>query len=114
MIEADREQEVIKTQDLKELLGELEMDGVSCFMCQYTKSFFFNSLYFSAHTTIQLKYLSYQIGTSIYFHLYQMIPFFRASIEPNFHDLYLKFLDKVNSKALNKEIIQATYENCKV
>ncbi|PPD83203.1 hypothetical protein GOBAR_DD19873 [Gossypium barbadense] len=38
----------------------------------------------------------------------------RASIEPNFHDLYLKFLDKVNSKALNKEIIQATYENCKV
>ncbi|KAK8565927.1 hypothetical protein V6N12_059472 [Hibiscus sabdariffa] len=38
----------------------------------------------------------------------------RASIEPNFHDLYLKFLDKVNSKALTKEIIQATYENCKV
>lgn len=41
-------------------------------------------------------------------------PFDRASIEPNFHDLYLKFLDKVNSKALNKEIVQATYENCKV
>nr|CAD1832719.1 unnamed protein product [Ananas comosus var. bracteatus] len=38
----------------------------------------------------------------------------RASIEPNFHDLYLKFLDKVNSKALNKEIVKATYENCKV
>ncbi|XP_050238653.1 uncharacterized protein LOC126688113 isoform X2 [Mercurialis annua] len=38
----------------------------------------------------------------------------RASIEPNFHDLYLKFLDKVNSKALNKEIVQATYVNCKV
>ncbi|KAL2514000.1 transcription regulator [Forsythia ovata] len=38
----------------------------------------------------------------------------RASIEPNFHDLYLKFLDKVNMKSLNKEIIQATYENCKV
>ncbi|KAL5571856.1 hypothetical protein UlMin_021453 [Ulmus minor] len=38
----------------------------------------------------------------------------RASIEPNFHDLYLKFLDKVNSKALTKEIVQATYENCKV
>ncbi|KAL6965062.1 hypothetical protein U1Q18_036119 [Sarracenia purpurea var. burkii] len=38
----------------------------------------------------------------------------RASIEPNFHDLYLKFLDKVNSKSLNKEIVQATYENCKV
>ncbi|KAL5862252.1 hypothetical protein ACOSQ3_003532 [Xanthoceras sorbifolium] len=38
----------------------------------------------------------------------------RASIEPNFHDLYLKFLDKVNSKALNKEIVLASYENCKV
>lgn len=37
----------------------------------------------------------------------------RASIEPNFHDLYLKFLEKVNSKALNAEIIKATYENCK-
>ncbi|KAK9274352.1 hypothetical protein L1049_019166 [Liquidambar formosana] len=38
----------------------------------------------------------------------------RASIEPNFHELYLKFVDKVNSKSLNKEIVQATYENCKV
>ncbi|KAK1408886.1 hypothetical protein QVD17_41009 [Tagetes erecta] len=38
----------------------------------------------------------------------------RASIEPNFHDLYLKFLEKANSKPLNKEIVQATYENCKV
>lgn len=39
---------------------------------------------------------------------------YRASIETNFHDLYLKFLDKVNLKPLNKEIVQATYENCKV
>ncbi|ONM32131.1 transcription regulator [Zea mays] len=38
----------------------------------------------------------------------------RASIEPNFHDLYLKFFDKVNSKSMNKEILKATYENCKV
>ncbi|KAK8969351.1 hypothetical protein KSP40_PGU002018 [Platanthera guangdongensis] len=38
----------------------------------------------------------------------------RASIEPNFHDVYLKFLDKINSKTLNKEIVKATYENCKV
>ncbi|KAG6431048.1 hypothetical protein SASPL_109123 [Salvia splendens] len=37
----------------------------------------------------------------------------RVSIEPNFQDLYLKFLDKVNLKPLNKEIVQATYENCK-
>ncbi|XP_071698546.1 uncharacterized protein [Rutidosis leptorrhynchoides] len=38
----------------------------------------------------------------------------RASIEPNFHDLYLKFLEKANSKTLTREIVQATYENCKV
>ncbi|CAH2039394.1 unnamed protein product [Thlaspi arvense] len=38
----------------------------------------------------------------------------RASIEPNFHDLYLKFLDKVDSKLLFQEILQNTYENCKV
>ncbi|AQL10254.1 transcription regulator [Zea mays] len=38
----------------------------------------------------------------------------RASIEPNFHDLYLKFFDKLNSKSLNKEMLKATYENCKV
>ncbi|XP_062209520.1 uncharacterized protein LOC133911335 isoform X2 [Phragmites australis] len=37
----------------------------------------------------------------------------RASIEPNFHDLYLKFFDKANSKSLNKEVLKATYENCK-
>ncbi|XP_058205092.1 uncharacterized protein LOC131319013 isoform X2 [Rhododendron vialii] len=37
----------------------------------------------------------------------------RASIEPNFHDLYMKFLDKVNSKTLNQEITKAAYENCK-
>ncbi|GAB2232300.1 hypothetical protein Drorol1_Dr00011332, partial [Drosera rotundifolia] len=38
----------------------------------------------------------------------------RASIEPNFHELYLKFLEKVNSKGLIKEIIKASYENCRV
>ncbi|KAL5228204.1 hypothetical protein ABZP36_016469 [Zizania latifolia] len=39
---------------------------------------------------------------------------FWASIEPNFHDLYLNFFDKDNSEALNKEMVKATYENCKV
>ncbi|XVF08470.1 hypothetical protein REPUB_Repub07fG0006100 [Reevesia pubescens] len=38
----------------------------------------------------------------------------RASIEPNFHDLYLTFLKKVNSEKLNEEIVKAAYENCKV
>lgn len=38
----------------------------------------------------------------------------RASIEPNFHELYLAFLDKINDKSLQKEVVKATYENCKV
>eukprot|EP00850_Spirogloea_muscicola_P015627 SM000121S26024 [mRNA] locus=s121:298001:312953:- [translate_table: standard] len=38
----------------------------------------------------------------------------RASIEPNFHDLYVKFLDKINSRTMQKEVVKATYENCKV
>ncbi|KAI3711268.1 hypothetical protein L2E82_41237 [Cichorium intybus] len=38
----------------------------------------------------------------------------RASIEPNFHDLYLKFLEKASSRPLTREVVQATYENCKV
>ncbi|KAM7508804.1 hypothetical protein LguiA_019257 [Lonicera macranthoides] len=37
-----------------------------------------------------------------------------ASIEHNHHDMYLKFLDKINLKPLYREVIQATYENCKV
>ena len=40
--------------------------------------------------------------------------FYRASIEPNYHDLYIKFLDKLNSKGLQKEVLKASYENCKV
>ncbi|EPS67619.1 hypothetical protein M569_07155, partial [Genlisea aurea] len=44
----------------------------------------------------------------------QYIVMKRASIETNFHDVYLKFLEKLNLKHLNQEIVQATYENCKV
>jgi hypothetical protein len=28
--------------------------------------------------------------------------------------LYIKFLDKLNSKGLHKEVLKASYENCKV
>ncbi|XP_019188947.1 PREDICTED: CCR4-NOT transcription complex subunit 1-like [Ipomoea nil] len=44
----------------------------------------------------------------------QYIVMRRASIEPNYHALYVKLLDKVNLKALFKEVVRATYENCKV
>lgn len=38
----------------------------------------------------------------------------RASMEPNFHMLYINLLEKCNSKQLIKKIVQETYENCKV
>lgn len=44
----------------------------------------------------------------------QYIVMKRASIEPNNHDTYIKFLDKMNSKELHKEVLKTTYENCKV
>ncbi|EEC74335.1 hypothetical protein OsI_09623 [Oryza sativa Indica Group] len=47
-------------------------------------------------------------------HPHHHSPSHRASIEPKFHDLYLKFFVKVNSRFLNKEVLKATYENCKI
>lgn len=44
----------------------------------------------------------------------QYIVMTRASIEPNFHMLYLNLLEKANSARLNEEVVRATYENCKV
>ncbi|PWA61470.1 CCR4-Not complex component, Not1, C-terminal [Artemisia annua] len=38
----------------------------------------------------------------------------RASMEPNFHMLYIDFVEKINSKHLNKELVEASYQNCKV
>ena len=38
----------------------------------------------------------------------------RASIEPNFHNLYLAFLHKVNVPGLIKSVQQQTYGNIRV
>lgn len=38
----------------------------------------------------------------------------RASIEPNFHTLYMKFLDLFNSVQLRKQVLRETYRNIKV
>ncbi|GJS91328.1 CCR4-NOT complex component [Tanacetum coccineum] len=38
----------------------------------------------------------------------------RVSMEPNFHMLYIDFVAKINSKHLNKELVEASYRNCKV
>ncbi|XP_061369489.1 uncharacterized protein LOC133312337 [Gastrolobium bilobum] len=76
-------------------------------------SFIINNIS-SANIEAKAKELTEILKEQYYPWFAQYMVMKRASIEPNFHDLYLKFLDKVNSKALNKEIVQATYENCKV
>ncbi|KAI3796684.1 hypothetical protein L1987_39363 [Smallanthus sonchifolius] len=38
----------------------------------------------------------------------------RAGVELNFHNIYINFLEQTRSKQLNKEIVKASYENCKV
>lgn len=38
----------------------------------------------------------------------------RASIEPNYHNLYLELLAKIDDKGLNESVLQATYRNIKV
>ncbi|CAN4111809.1 unnamed protein product [Withania somnifera] len=76
-------------------------------------SFIFNNLS-AANIEAKAKEFTENLKEQYYPWFAQYMVMKRASIEPNFHDLYLKFLDKANSKALYKEIVQATYENCKV
>ena len=38
----------------------------------------------------------------------------RASIEPNFHVLYMNFLDQFGSGLLRKQVLRETYRNIKV
>ena len=38
----------------------------------------------------------------------------RVSIEPNFHDLYIKFLETLKMKELFQMVLQETYRNIKV
>ncbi|XP_074263170.1 uncharacterized protein LOC141585978 isoform X2 [Silene latifolia] len=76
-------------------------------------SFIINNIS-SANVETKAKEFSEILKEQYYPWFAQYMVMKRASIEPNFHELYLKFLDKFNSKALNKEIVQATYENCKV
>ena len=38
----------------------------------------------------------------------------RASIEANFHSLYLSFMDMLTSSRLNKAVLRETYRNIKV
>ena len=38
----------------------------------------------------------------------------RASIEPNFHSLYINFMDTLGSTPLKKTVLRETYRNIKV
>ncbi|KAG6432328.1 hypothetical protein SASPL_103904 [Salvia splendens] len=76
-------------------------------------SFIINNLS-AANVEAKAKEFSEILNPQFYPWFAQYMVMKRASIETNFHDLYLKFLDKVNLKPLFREIVQATYENCKV
>lgn len=38
----------------------------------------------------------------------------RASIEPNFHNLYMSFLNSLHSSTLRKSVLSETFRNIKV
>lgn len=38
----------------------------------------------------------------------------RASIEPNFHQLYLEFMESLDISNFSKEVLKETYRNIKV
>ena len=60
------------------------------------------------------KEVKTRVGVDLYdwFATYLVVK--RASIEPNYHTLYLELLDKIDDKALNAAVTQATYRNIKV
>ncbi|KAL1548658.1 transcription regulator [Salvia divinorum] len=76
-------------------------------------SFIINNLS-TSNVEAKAKEFSEILNSQYYPWFAQYMVMKRASIETNFQDLYLKFLDKVNLKPLNREIVRATYENCKV
>ncbi|KAL8500295.1 hypothetical protein ACS0TY_020046 [Phlomoides rotata] len=76
-------------------------------------SFIINNLS-AANVEAKAKEITEILNEQYYAWFAQYMVMKRASIETNFHDLYLKFLDKVNLRPLKQQIILATYENCKV
>ncbi|XWS60105.1 hypothetical protein CRYUN_Cryun07bG0005900 [Craigia yunnanensis] len=77
------------------------------------KIFFMINNISSSNANAKVKEFTEILNEQHYSWFAQYMVMKRASIEPNFHDLYLTFLKKVNSNILNEEIVKAAYENCK-
>ncbi|KAL4585826.1 hypothetical protein LXL04_010452 [Taraxacum kok-saghyz] len=80
---------------------------------QDTISFIVNTLS-DANTEAKVKEFTKILEEQYYPWFAQYIVMNRVSTEPNFHMLYINFLEKANSKQLMGEILRETYENCKV
>jgi CCR4-NOT transcription complex subunit 1 len=76
-------------------------------------SFIMNNLSIS-NTEEKSKELTEYLKEEHYSWFAQYLVMKRLSIERNHHEMYLMFLEKINSKTLNHEVLQFTYENCKV
>ena len=54
------------------------------------------------------------VGEEHYAWVAQYLVVKRASIEPNFHNLYMSFLDVLGSNQLRKTTLRETYRNIRV
>ncbi|PWA73535.1 CCR4-NOT transcription complex subunit 1 [Artemisia annua] len=67
----------------------------------------------TANTDTKAKECKEILDEQYYAWFAQYLVMKRASMEPNFHMLYIDFVEKINSKHLNKELVEASYQNCK-
>ncbi|XP_052626863.1 uncharacterized protein LOC111896007 [Lactuca sativa] len=73
-------------------------------------SFIFNTLS-TANIEAKVEEFTEILEEQYYPWFAQYLVMKRASKEPNFHKLYMNFLEKAHSKQLMEEVVQETYEN---
>lgn len=64
--------------------------------------------------TFQGEELKEAVKSEFFPWLAQYLVMKRVSIEPNFHDLYIKFMETLEWKELFQMVLQETYRNIKV
>ena len=74
----------------------------------------FTYIVFSSFSHFQTEELKILVGEDHINWVAQYLVMKRASIEPNFHNLYISFMDTLGSTALKKTVLRETYRNIKV
>ena len=64
--------------------------------------------------TVQAEELKNAVGSDYGLWISQYLVMKRASIEPNFHQLYIDFMDALTIANLAKEVLKETFRNIKV